>query len=72
MKSEMKPETERNEILKKGLILGMEFAFLVITLIFLGYFLGSMVSDSMAMIGMVLGAFLGWILGIYHLVKKVS
>lgn len=72
MKSEMKPRGVRKEVIRKGLIPGVEFAFSVIALIFLGYFLGSRISDSMAIAGMVLGAFLGWALGTYSLIKRVS
>ncbi|MEA3254878.1 MAG: hypothetical protein U9Q22_03470 [Candidatus Altiarchaeota archaeon] len=72
MKSEMKAGGVRKEVVKKGLIPGVEFAFSVIALVFLGYFLGSRISDSMAIAGMILGAFLGWALGTYNLIKKVS
>lgn len=72
MKGEMKPGGVKKEVINKCLIPGVEFAFSVIALIFLGYFLGSMISDSMAIIGMILGAFLGWALGIYSLIKRAS
>ncbi len=68
----MKPMTVRNEMVRKGLTLGAEFALSVITLIFLGYFLGAKISESMAMVGMILGAFLGLALGTYLLIKAVE
>ncbi|HDI73369.1 MAG TPA: hypothetical protein ENF58_04480 [Candidatus Altiarchaeales archaeon] len=68
----MKPMTVRNEMVRKGLTLGAEFALSVIALIFLGYFLGAKISESMAMVGMILGAFLGLALGTYLLIKAVE
>ncbi|RLI85475.1 MAG: hypothetical protein DRO76_05460 [Candidatus Altiarchaeales archaeon] len=64
--------TVRNEMVRKGLTLGAEFALSVIALIFLGYFLGAKISESMAMVGMILGAFLGLALGTYLLIKAVE
>lgn len=68
----MKPRTVRSGIVKKGFILGAEFALSIIALIFLGYFLGAKISESMAMIGMILGAFLGLVLGTYLLIRRVG
>ena len=63
---------KRSGILKRELASGVEFALSVIVLIFIGYFLGNRLDESMAVIGMVLGAFLGFILGTYRLVKRFS
>ena len=52
--------------------MGTEFAFLVLFFIFLGYFGGSKISETAAMIGMVLGAFAGLILGVFQLVRQVG
>lgn len=68
----MKPGSERIEILKGGLVIGTEFALSVIALIFLGYFLGGSISKSMAILGMILGAFLGLAFGTYRLIDRVS
>ncbi|HDH41846.1 MAG TPA: hypothetical protein ENG12_05535 [Candidatus Altiarchaeales archaeon] len=65
-------KTKRTEILMRGITLGAEFALLVVVLIFLGYFLGAKISESVAMIGMIIGAFLGLALATYQLIKRVG
>ena len=62
----------RTKILRKGFVLGAEFALSVIVLIFLGYFLGGSVSDVMAKIGMIVGAFAGFVIGMYRLINQVG
>jgi hypothetical protein len=68
----MKSTDKRTELLLKGVALGTEFALSVIALIFLGYFIGSRISELMAVVGMFLGATLGLVAGLYLLVKHVS
>ncbi len=68
----MKPKDKRTGLLVKGLALGAEFALSVVFLIFLGYFLGDRISELMAIVGIVLGAFLGLALGTYRLIKRVG
>ncbi len=65
-------KNRRNELLVRGFMLGTEFAVSVLALIFLGYFLGGMFGKSMALIGMLLGAFLGFVVGLYRLIKRAG
>lgn len=55
-----------------GLIKGTEFAVSIIFFIFLGYYLGSLHSEIAGIAGMLIGAFVGFALGLYLLVKGVG
>lgn len=68
----MELRDRRKEILVSGLIKGTEFALSIIIFIFLGYYLGSLHSETAGIVGMLLGAFIGFALGLYLLVKGVS
>ncbi|MBN2014847.1 MAG: hypothetical protein JW778_06670 [Candidatus Altiarchaeota archaeon] len=65
----MELKDSRKEILVSGLAKGTEFTAAVVVFIFLGYFLGSLHSETGGVIGMLLGALVGFALGLYLLVK---
>jgi len=62
----------KKEILARSIGIGLEFSITVISLIFIGYFLGSKISKDMGMLGTVVGAFLGLILATRELIKRFS
>lgn len=49
-----------------------ELAISIIFLAFLGYLLGKLINDFVAMIGMLLGAFFGLAGGLYKIYKKAK
>ena len=70
----MKKEDELSVrgIIIQGMVSGVEFALTTVVFIFIGYFLGSKVNGLIAVIGTILGAFIGFCIGTYRLVKKAQ
>jgi Ni,Fe-hydrogenase I cytochrome b subunit len=60
------------DIMAKGLVHGAEFAFTIIALIFLGYYVGSQFNEIAIAFGVVAGATVGFAVALYRLITKAN
>jgi hypothetical protein len=60
------------EVMAKGLVHGAEFAFTVIALMFLGYYIGLQISEMAVAFGVVAGAMIGFAVALYRLIEKAA
>ena len=62
----------KKEFIRKGFSLGTEFALTVIVFLFLGFYLGGFLGQLGKVVLMLIGATLGFVIGLHRLVKKAT